>query len=264
MRATLIFCRMSHWDAWVRILDTQDEDNLSPYSSKPLPCARAHTKPNNTYVAVHWQPSFNRLKLKTKFPGGPSTLPCLTVPWHATNGWSMTNYHRYWLSCAIYQTVTYDYFISNSTGAISSTSLANQSIASACQDPTWWYNDSEPWWRHQMETFPAFYWLFARGIHPNPPVTGGFSSSRPVTQSFDVFFDLRLNKRLGKQIETPSCSLWRHSYANLWFLCYWRVCLLSTENGFLWADLSTSSWLLQIHWRRMGSKTGATTMRNRL
>ena len=38
---------------------------------------------------------------------------------------------------------------------------------------------------------------------------------RPVTRSFDVFFDLRLNKRLGKQsrrlwFETPSCSLWRH------------------------------------------------------
>ena len=41
------------------------------------------------------------------------------------------------------------------------------------------------------------------------------SSQRPVTRSFDVFFDLRLNKRLGKQSwgwwsETPSRSLWRH------------------------------------------------------
>ena len=38
---------------------------------------------------------------------------------------------------------------------------------------------------------------------------------RPVTWSFDVFFDLRLNKRLSKQsrgrwFETPSGSLWRH------------------------------------------------------
>ena len=48
----------------------------------------------------------------------------------------------------------------------------------------------------------------------NPPVTGGFPSQRLVTQSFDVFFDLR-NKWLSKQskhrwFETPLCSLWRH------------------------------------------------------
>ena len=30
-------------------------------------------------------------------------------------------------------------------------------------------------------------------------VTGEFPSQRPVTQSFDVFFDLHLNKRLSKQ-----------------------------------------------------------------
>ena len=40
-------------------------------------------------------------------------------------------------------------------------------------------------------------------------------SQRPVTRSFDVVFDLRLNKRLSKQsrsrwFEMPSCSLWRH------------------------------------------------------
>ena len=29
----------------------------------------------------------------------------------------------------------------------------------------------------------------------NSPVTGEFPSQRPVTQSFDVFFDLRPNKR---------------------------------------------------------------------
>ena len=33
----------------------------------------------------------------------------------------------------------------------------------------------------------------------NPPVTGGFPSQRPLTRSFDVFFDLRLDKRLSKQ-----------------------------------------------------------------
>ena len=30
----------------------------------------------------------------------------------------------------------------------------------------------------------------------NSPVAGEFPSQRPVTRSFDVFFDLRLNKRL--------------------------------------------------------------------
>ena len=32
----------------------------------------------------------------------------------------------------------------------------------------------------------------------NPPVTGGFPSQRPVTRSLDVFFALRLYKRLSK------------------------------------------------------------------
>ena len=40
-------------------------------------------------------------------------------------------------------------------------------------------------------------------------------TQRSVTQSFGVFFDLRLNKRLSKQswdwwFQTPSSSLWRH------------------------------------------------------
>ena len=39
--------------------------------------------------------------------------------------------------------------------------------------------------------------------------------TKPVTRSFDVFFDLRLNKHLSKQwwcwwFETPSYPLWRH------------------------------------------------------
>ena len=43
---------------------------------------------------------------------------------------------------------------------------------------------------------------------------GEFPTQRPVTRSFDVFFDLRLNKRLSKQpwgwwFDTPSWSLWR-------------------------------------------------------
>ena len=49
----------------------------------------------------------------------------------------------------------------------------------------------------------------------NSAVTGEFTSQRAVTRSFDVFFDLRLSKRLSKQsrgwwFETPSRPLWRH------------------------------------------------------
>ena len=50
------------------------------------------------------------------------------------------------------------------------------------------------WWRHQMETFSALLALCAG----NSPVSGEFPAQRPVTQSFDVFFDLRLIKRLSK------------------------------------------------------------------
>ena len=33
----------------------------------------------------------------------------------------------------------------------------------------------------------------------NSPIIGEFPAQRPVTRSFDVFFDLRLNKWLSKQ-----------------------------------------------------------------
>ena len=62
-----------------------------------------------------------------------------------------------------------------------------------------------------METFSALL-AFCAG---NRPVTDEFPAQRPMTRSFDVLFDLRLNKRLSKQswtcwLETPSRSLWRH------------------------------------------------------
>ena len=50
------------------------------------------------------------------------------------------------------------------------------------------------WWRHQMKTFLASLAICA-GISP---VTGEFPANRPVTRSFDAFFDQRLNKRLIK------------------------------------------------------------------
>ena len=66
----------------------------------------------------------------------------------------------------------------------------------------------QPWWRHQMETFSALLAL----CEGNSPITGEFPSHRPVTRSFDVFFDLCLIKRLSKQLlrrwfATPPRSL---------------------------------------------------------
>ena len=51
------------------------------------------------------------------------------------------------------------------------------------------------WWRHQIETFFAFLFICAR----NSSIHGEFPIQRPVTRSFDVFFDMRSNKRLSKQ-----------------------------------------------------------------
>ena len=44
----------------------------------------------------------------------------------------------------------------------------------------------------------------------NSPVTGEFPSQRPVTRSFDVFFDLRPKKRLKKQNNDDAGDLRRH------------------------------------------------------
>ena len=73
------------------------------------------------------------------------------------------------------------------------------------------WQSSIAWWRHQME-------IFLRVTGPlcgEITGPGEFPTQRPVTRSFDVFFDLRLNKRLSKQpwgwwFETPSWMLWRH------------------------------------------------------
>ena len=67
------------------------------------------------------------------------------------------------------------------------------------------------WWRYQMETFSTWIAL----CEGKSLVTGGYPLPRPVTRSFDVFFDLRLSKWLSKQsrcrwFHTPSRSLCRH------------------------------------------------------
>ena len=61
-----------------------------------------------------------------------------------------------------------------------------------------------------MGTFSALQAICAG----NSPVSGEFPAQKPVTRSFDIFFDLRLNERLSKKsigwwFETLPCPL-RH------------------------------------------------------
>ena len=72
----------------------------------------------------------------------------------------------------------------------------------------------------------------------NSPVPGEFPTQRPVARgAFDIYFDLRLNKRLSKQswgwwFQTPSCPLWRHC------------------NAYLLVQMESCAWLLSRlpHW----------------
>ena len=87
------------------------------------------------------------------------------------------------------------------------------------------HSTTSAWRPHYVETFSALLAL----CEGNPPLTGGFPSQRPVARSFDVFFDLHLDKRLSKQsirrwFETPSRSLWRH--------CNGQVCFVSILRSF--------------------------------
>ena len=83
-------------------------------------------------------------------------------------------------------------------------------------------------WKH----FPR-YWPFVWGIR-RP-----FLSQRAVTRSFDVVFDLRLNKRLSKQLwgwwfETWSHSLWRDYYAFGWWNASCSVKNVAIINRYVW------------------------------
>ena len=84
------------------------------------------------------------------------------------------------------------------------------------------------WWRHQMEIFSALLAICAG----NSPVPGEFPAQRPVTPSFDVYFDLSLNKRLNKQS-------W-----GWWFETLWRHCneYTTISHRFLWDTKSYSPY----------------------
>ena len=59
-----------------------------------------------------------------------------------------------------------------------------------------------------METFSALLAICAG----NSPVPGEFPAQRLVTRSFDVFFDLRPNKRLSNNREAGDLRRYRAHY----------------------------------------------------
>ena len=94
----------------------------------------------------------------------------------------------------------------------------------------------------------------------NSPVTGEFSSQRPVMRNIDVFCDLRVNKRLSKQsrswwFETPSRSLWRHfndHNAHNNEICI--RCCAPTRHPHIslsWVSYGRLLWVLYISWRNI-------------
>ena len=78
-----------------------------------------------------------------------------------------------------------------------------------------------------MQTFSVSLALCAR----NSSVTSEFPSQRPVTQNFDVFFDLRLNKRLSRQSNGGDLKRY-HAHYDVTVMCS-TMFGLSTV---LWAD----------------------------
>ena len=79
------------------------------------------------------------------------------------------------------------------------------------------YVQCQSWWRHPMEPCSTLLAVCAG----NSPVTGEFPTQRPVTRSFDAFFDLRLNRQLTKQ-----CRRWWFElclYISLVFLITYRA-----------------------------------------
>ena len=89
-----------------------------------------------------------------------------------------------------------------------------------------------------METFSALLAICAG----NSPVPGEFPTQRPVTRSFDVYFDLCPNKWMSKQswgwwFETLSCSLWRH-----------RNGTLTQVFSNYWTGTVAITWLSQYQW----------------
>ena len=98
-------------------------------------------------------------------------------------------------------------------------------------DLVWFPNqspmDSTHWkpgisrWRHQMEKFSALLAISAG----KSPVTWEFPAQRPVTRSFDVFFDLRLNDGWANYRDLRH----RRTHYDIIVMVYGRLCFISYQ-----------------------------------
>ena len=85
-------------------------------------------------------------------------------------------------------------------------------------------NKQYAWWRHQMETCSALLAISAG----NSPVSGEFPAQRPVTRSFDVFFDLRLNNSWVNNREDGDLRRYPAHY-DATVMRFWWFLLLKTS-----------------------------------
>ena len=89
--------------------------------------------------------------------------------------------------------------------------------------------------------------------------TGKFLAQRPVTRSFDVFFDLRLNKWFRKQswswwFTTPSHPLWRHRNDCTTYRVKHQQIVYGRANSLcVWITATPDN-----HWRISGKKSAVS------
>ena len=122
--------------------------------------------------------------------------------------------------------------------------------------------------RRIESNFPCYMMTSSNGniFRVTGPLCGEFAgprwipARRPVTRSFDVFFELRPNKRLSKQswgwwFETLSCSLWRHcnDYSVTWAHLHGnakdeftliidpKLCVCESERWYIWFNSFTAN-----------------------
>ena len=137
------------------------------------------------------------------------------------------NYYMWNWRCGIhfrYDTYTYIYW--TRSFLIKNLKKGNSNVTCASDLLAMWVHDDVI----KRKYFPR-YWPFGGGGGGGGggdlPVTSQFPTQRPVMWSFDVFFNLRLNKPLSKQsrgswYKTQSRSLLRH--CNFMIVSRTRIC----------------------------------------
>ena len=97
---------------------------------------------------------------------------------------------------------------------------------------------TNPWWRHQMETFSALLAICAG----NSPVIGEFPSQRPVTRSFDVsLICARINGWVNNR---EAGDLRRHGV-------HYDVIVMREHKSWTWRQIPISTYWKYIHYRYM-------------